>query len=88
MNDLVVKKRRPPDNKGNLKPRPYDSRTGFGGCVCTSPSYFQQTSTSCTHNKSEMVAYQGDVHTVGVGIVITLLCVTNIMTNIHLSNAT
>jgi len=34
--------------------------------------------TASTHSKSGMVAYQGGVHTVGVGIVIILLCVTNI----------
>jgi len=31
-----------------------------------------------THSKSGMVAYQGGICTVGVGIVIVLLCVTNI----------
>jgi len=34
-----------------------------------------------------MVAYQVGVHTVGVGIVIILLCVTNITARIHLNNA-
>jgi len=35
-----------------------------------------------------MIAYQDGIHTVGVGIVIILLCVTtsNITSNIHLSN--
>jgi len=35
-----------------------------------------------------MVAYQGGVHSVGVGIVIILSCVTNITSNIQLNNAT
>jgi len=35
-----------------------------------------------------MVAYQVGVHTVGVGIVIILLCVTNITSKTHLNNAT
>jgi len=35
-----------------------------------------------------MVAYKGGAHTVGVGIVILLLSVTNITAIIHLNNAT
>jgi len=38
-----------------------------------------------TPNNSGMVAYQAGVHSVGVGIVIILLCVTNITSNIYLN---
>jgi len=41
-----------------------------------------------TSSKTGMMAYQGSVHIVIVGIVIILLCVTNITSNIHLNNAT
>jgi len=40
------------------------------------------------HLHTDMVAYQGGVHTVSVGIVIILLHVTNITSNIRLNNAT
>ena len=46
------------------------------------------TSDSMTHTKSDIVAYQGGVHTVGVGVAILLLYNTNITANIHLNNAT
>ena len=42
--------------------------------------------TVCTRSKSGMTVYQDGIHTVGVGIVIILLCVTNITSNIHLNN--
>jgi len=35
-----------------------------------------------------MVLYQGGVHSISVGIVMILLCVTNITANVHLNNAT
>jgi len=54
----------------------------------TSSSHFSKTGTACTHSKSNMVAYQGGIHTVSAGIIIILLCVTNIMSNIYLNNAT
>ena len=65
-----------------------DSHTGFGGIVTHHHLIFSKTGTVCTHSKSGMVAYQGDFHTVGVCIVTILLCVTNIVTNIHRKNAT
>jgi len=65
-----------------------DSRTGFGGIVTHHHHIFSKTGTVFSHSKSGMVPYQGDVHTVGIGIIIILLCVTNIMTNIHRKNAT
>jgi len=40
MSDLVVKKKRPPDNKAKLKQDHKNSRTRFGGIVDTSSSYF------------------------------------------------
>ena len=49
---------------------------------------FRKTGTASTHSKSGMAAYQGGVHSVGVGIVVILLCVTNITSNIYLNNAT
>jgi len=50
--------------------------------------HFFSRGTASTHSKSVMVAYQGGVHTVGVGIVIILLCVKYITSNIHLNNVT
>jgi len=47
-----------------------------------------KTGTASTPSKAGMVAYQGGVHSVGVGIVIILLCFTNITSNINLNNAT
>ena len=47
---------------------------------------FRKTGTASTHSKLNMVAYQGGVHTVCEGIVILLLCFTNIKTSIHLNN--
>ena len=47
-----------------------------------------KTGTASTPSKAGMVAYQGGVHSVGVGIVIILLCFTNITSNIYLNNAT
>jgi len=49
---------------------------------------FSKTGTACTHRKLGMVAYQDGIHTVGVDIVIILTCVTNIMSNILVNNAT
>jgi len=48
---------------------------------------FSKTGTASIHSKSGMVAYQGGVHTVSVGIVIILLGVTNITAIIHLNHA-
>ena len=45
-----------------------------------------KTVTAGTHSKSGMEAYQGGIHTVSVGIVMILLCVTNITSKIHLNN--
>ena len=47
---------------------------------------FRETGTACTHSKSGMVAYQGGVLTVCAGIVIILLCVTNITASMHLKS--
>jgi len=88
-----------------------DSRTGFGGMVDTSSSYFRETGTACkltcrirgncryiiiiflgkigtagTLSMSGMEVYQGGVYTDSVGIVIILLCVTNITSKIYLKN--
>jgi len=42
----------------------------------------ENTHAAGTHSKSEMVAYQGGIDSVGVGIVIIPLCDTNITSNI------
>ena len=49
---------------------------------------FSKTGTASTHSKSGMAVYQGGVHSVVVGIVIILACVTNITSNMYLNNAT
>jgi len=41
-----------------------------GGLLIHHHHIFSETDTACTHTKSGMVAYQGGVLTVGVGIVI------------------
>jgi len=48
---------------------------------------FNKTGTASTHNKSGMEAYQGGAVTIGVGVGIILLGVTNIASNIHRNNA-
>jgi len=55
------------------------ARTRVGVTVDTSSSYFQQNRYNLCTRKSVMVAYQGGVHIGGAGIVIVLLCVTNVM---------
>jgi len=48
---------------------------------------FRKTITACTQNKTGMVPYLGDVHTLCVDTVIILFHVTNITSNIHLNHA-
>ena len=42
-----------------------------------------KTGTASTHSKSGIVVYQGGVYTVSEGIIIILLCVTNITASIY-----
>jgi len=67
------------------RPRPHEPDSGK--LLTHNHHIFSKADTACTPNKSSMVAYQGGVHTVGVGIVIILLCVAHITSNIHLNNA-
>jgi len=65
-----------------------DACTDFGEIVDTSSSCFRQNRHSMCTQEPGMEAYQGGVHTVCVGIVIILVCGTNITASIHLDNAT
>ena len=55
-----------------------DSHTGVRKLSIHHHNVVSKTDTACTQSELCMVAYQGGVHTVGVGIGIILLCVTNI----------
>ena len=46
-----------------------------------------KTGTAGTHNRSGMEVYQDGAVTIGVGVGIILLCVTNIVSNIYRNNA-
>ena len=65
MNDLVVRNSGLPTTKPKKNIDNRDSRTGFGGIVDTSSSYFQQNRHSMYISKSGMVAYL-DVVTLAV----------------------
>jgi len=58
-----------------------------GGLLKHHHHILSKPDSECTHSESGMVAYQGGVRTVSVGIVIILVCVTNVTSNINLNNA-
>jgi len=83
MNDLVDRDRELPANKRDLTHVP-DS----GKLLIHHHHIFSKTGTASALSKSGMVVYQGGVHSVGVGIVIIVLGITNITSKIHRNNAT
>ena len=86
MNDLVDRDREQPTNTVNLNKTCHVPDSGE--LLIRHDHMFSKTGTGSTHSKSGIAAYQGGVVTIGIGIVIILLCVTNITSNIHLNNAT
>jgi len=88
MNNLVVRKSGLPTIKQNENLDNMHSRTGFGGMVDTSSSYFQQNRHSMYTQQVGYGSVPGWCHTGGVGIVIIFLCVTNIPSDTHLNHAT
>jgi len=83
INDLVDRECELPANKKDLTHIP-----NSGKLLRHHHYVLSKTGTASTHSKSGMAAYQGGVRSVGVGIVIILLCVTNITSNVDLNNAT
>ena len=83
INDLVDRDRELPANKRDLTHVP-----NLGELLRHHHHIFSRTGTASTHSKSGMAAYQGGVHSVGVGIVIIVLGITNITSKIHRNNAT
>ena len=61
-----------------------DSLPDSGKLLIHHHHIFGKTGTACTLSKLGMVAYQSGVCTVCVGMVIILLCVTNITVNIYI----
>jgi len=68
MNDLVDRKSGLPPTEKTIWTKIQDS----GELLIHHHFLFSKRGTASTHSKSGMVAYQGGVHTVGVGIVIIL----------------
>ena len=88
MKDLVVRKRGLPDQSNSKTRTIWTHIPDLGELLIHHNHMFSQTDTACTQSKLSMISYQGGVHTVGLGIGIILLGVTNITSNIHLNNAT
>ena len=70
------------------RPRMYTHVLDSGELLIHRLDIFRVNRHKGIHGKSCMTAYQGGVVTGGVGIVIILLCFTNITSKIHLNNAT